>query len=382
MPWNEVTKMDERVRLVGDHSSGLYTVTELVERHGISRKTGYKWIGRYGEEGVEGLRDRSCAPHSCPHQTPEWIERRVLEAREAHPRWGPKKLLAVLKKAEPELAWPVTSTVGAILKRHGLIEGRERRYRHVHPGRPVVEAIEPNDVWSSDFKGQFRLGNREYCYPLTVLDGVSRYLVGCQGRSSVCERGAREVFERLFEEYGLPWQMLTDNGTPFSSPGLCGLSRLSVWWIKLGIQPLRIERGHPEQNGRHERMHSTLKAETTRPPGGSMRAQQRTFDRFRREYNEERPHEALDQRPPGSVYRPSERRYPRREPSVEYPGHYEVRRVKHSGEIRWQGENKFLTRALAGEWVGLEEIEDGIWSLYFSRVELCRIDERSKPRGS
>lgn len=267
MPWNEVTRMEKKMQLVGEHASGLYTPTELGTRHGISRKTVYKWLDRYAEEGADGLKERSRAPHSCPHQTPEEITTLIVAARKAHPSWGPKKLVAWLEN-DPEKDWPSSSTAGDILKRHGLVKERRRKSRPAHPSRPIVAMAEPNDTWTADFKGEFRMGNGQYCYPLTVSDGATRFLLDCKGRTSTNTIDAKPIFKRCFLEFGLPHQILTDNGTPFSSQAIAGLSRLSVWWIKLGIQHVLIDPGHPEQNGRHERMHRTLKAETARPPAG------------------------------------------------------------------------------------------------------------------
>jgi len=369
--------MDERVRFVSGYSSELYEFKELCERFGISRKTGYKWVRRYLEEGVDGLKDRSRAAHCCPHRTPERVEVELVQARRAHPSWGPKKLVAWLMEHGPNLEWPAPSTAGEILNRHGLVQPRALRRRCWHPGRPIVAMDAVNDVWSVDYKGEFRLGSGYYCYPLTVLDGCSRFLLACRGRESPSEIEARPVFERLFREYGLPLQMLSDNGQPFASFGVGGLSKLAVWWVKLGIQPLHIEPGHPEQNGRHERLHRTLKAETARPPAATMPAQQRAFNRFRKEYNEERPHEALNQRPPASVYRPSQREYPKKVPEPEYPGHYEVCRVGPSGAFHWGNEMPFLGKVFNGEDVGLEEIDDGVWSIYFGPLLLARFDERT-----
>ncbi len=379
MPWSETSPMKERLRFIDDLESTLYTMTELSERYGISRKTGYKWTDRYVTEGVEGLRDRSRAPKRCPHRTQERVVEALLEARRQHPHWGPRKLLKVLRRRRPNWPWPASSTAGDILKRHGLVKARRRRRRPQHPGRPRFEAQAPNDLWTGDFKGEFRTGDHRYCYPLTVADHSSRYLLGCEGELSTAGAGVRSVFESLFGTYGLPRAILTDNGNPFSSMStLCGLSRLAVWWIKLGIQPLRIEPGHPEQNGVHERMHRTLKAETTRPPEADLQAQQRRFDAFREEFNEERPHEALDMQTPAERYQPSPRSYPNRVPEVEYPGHYEVRQVRSDGRIKWQGEMLFLSEVLRGEPVGWEEIDDGIWSLYFGPLLLARVDERDR----
>jgi transposase InsO family protein len=305
------------------------------------------------------------------------VEALVAERRK-HPRWGPRKLLAYLSKRQPTWPWPAASTAGEILKRHGLVVPRRRRRRREHPGRPKFEAKAANDLWSTDFKGQFRTGDRRYCYPLTVADRCSRYLLGCEGLLTTAHAGARPVMESLFREYGLPRGILSDNGSPFSSSALRGLSRLSVWWIKLGIQPVLIEPGKPQQNGGHERMHRTLKEETTRPPAGDVAAQQQRFDAFRQEYNEERPHEALGQRTPSELYEPSPRAYPERLEEMEYPGHYEVRRVRSRGDIKWQGSLLFVSEALVGERVGLEETDDRIWSLYFGTLLLARFDERER----
>ena len=378
MPWLETEPMKERMRFIVELESGLYSMTELCGRYRISRKTGYKWAARYCWEGVEGLRDRSRAPKRCPQQTPEPLVEALLALRRKHPRWGPRKLLAYLKKRQPRKAWPARSTAGDILRRHGLVTPRRRQRRIRAPRAAPLEPQAPNDLWSVDFKGQFRLGTRELCYPLTMADGLSRYLLWCRGLPSTAGAGVEPVMERAFRDYGMPLAILSDNGSPFASTALGRLSRLSLWWIKLGIQPLQIAPGHPEQNGRHERMHRTLKEETARPPKATWRAQQRAFGCFRREYNDERPHEALEDRTPAELYGPSCRAYPRHVPEVEYPGHYEVRRVRRKGEIKWQGQLLFVSVVLAGEPVGLEETDDGIWSLHFGPLLLARFDERQR----
>jgi transposase InsO family protein len=380
MPWDEATRMDRRERFVSEFDSCQYTMTELCERYGISRKTGYVWVDRYAQEGLAGLRDRSRAPRSCPHGTAPEVSERLLELRRLHPTWGPRKLLAWLEKREPERSWPVASTVGGILKRHGLVEDRAARRRPWPPSvRPSVQAEAPNRVWTGDFKGQFRTGDGRLCYPLTVADGFSRFLLAVVGLDTVSEAQAWPVFERLFREYGLPEAIKTDNGSPFASIcALARLSRLSVRWLKLGIRLERIEPGHPEQNGRHERMHRTLKQETARPPAADRGAQQERFDRFRSVYNEQRPHEALAQKTPAELYHSSGRPYPEKTPEPEYPGHFEVRWVRPNGGIKWQGEFLFLSQALSGERVGLEESDDGVWSVYFGLVLLARFDERER----
>jgi putative transposase len=376
MPWLETEPMKERVRFIVDLERAVYSMTELCARYGISRKSGYKWAERYVRGGVDGLKDQSRAPRRCPHKTSEEIAGLLLEARRKHPRWGPRTLLLYLAKRHQGISWPAPSTVGEILKRGGLVTARRRRRRMSPPGKPKVAMERPNAVWSADYKGQFRMGDRRTCYPLTVKDGYSRYLLGCQGLRSTATSEARLQFRRLFQEFGLPCRLLTDNGSPFATTGIRRLSRLSVWWIRLGIEPVLIEPGHPEQNPRHERLHRTLKEETVRPPKATLRAQQRAFDRFLHEYNEERPHQALGGKTPAEVYEPSPRPLPNKLPPMEYPGHYEVRYVSANGGIKWHNEYVFIGQALTGQHVGLEEIDDAIWSLYFGPIELGRFDER------
>ena len=379
MPWIESTQMS-RFRFIADFESCLYTMTELCERHGISRKTGYKWAQRYATQGEDSLEDRSRAPLHSPRQTPAKVVEQLVGLRRKHPTWGPRKLLAWLAKHEPAQQWPAASTIGGILKRQGLVESSRRSSRRTPPeSRPRTEASAANEVWTSDFKGQFRTGDGRLCYPLTVVDSFSRFVLVIQALASVAGELAWPVFERAFRHYGLPQVIRTDNGSPFaSSAAIAGLSWLSVRWLKLGIRLERIAPAHPEQNGRHERMHRTLKAETARPPAADSSCQQGRFDQFRQAYNEQRPHEALGQRPPSELYQPSNRPYPKRLPQPEYPGHYEVRYVHPGGWIKWQGESLFLSEALGGENVGLEEYDDGLWAVYFSGQRLARFDERER----
>jgi putative transposase len=376
MPWKEASPMDQRTQFIADHLRDTLSITELCELYGISRKTGYKWIERYLRQGPAGLEELSRRPRRSPHQTPEAIVSAILGARRRHPRWGGRKLLALLHKQHPRWDLPGRSTASEILKRHGMIPRQRRRRRMGHPGKPTSQIVAPNDVWSADFKGQFLTGDGYYCYPLTVADGYSRYLLGCQGLGSTAERGAKPVFTRLFTEYGLPARIRTDNGVPFATTTLGRLSRLSAWWVRLGIVPEFIEPGHPEQNGRHERMHRTLKAETTRPPAGSLAAQQRRFNIFREEFNYERPHEALDDETPATCYVPSPRPMPDRLPPLEYPDRFETRYVSANGGIRWNSHWVNVSTVCAGEYVGLEEIADGIWNVYFGPLRLGRFHER------
>lgn len=376
MPWKETSPMDQRVRFMTDYHREVFPLSELCARFGVSRKTAYKWIRRYREEGPSGLVNRSRRPHSCPHQSPAGIVELLLAGRRLHPTWGAKKLLRVLSKRHPSWEWPSRTTCHNVLNRHGLVTARRRRRFPGHPGRPLTPMLKPNDIWTADFKGQFRTRDGIYCFPLTLVDGYSRFLLACQGLPSTSIELARPVFLRLFEEYGLPRIIRTDNGVPFATTALGRLSRLSVWWVRLGIYPELIEPSHPEQNARHERMHRTLKAETTRPPSGNLQAQQRRFNSFRQEYNFERPHEALGQEPPASVYTPSCRKLPRKLSPMEYPGHFEVRLVSRNSGIRWKKQWVCVTQTLGGEYVGLEEIDNGLWDVYFGPLYLGRMDER------
>jgi putative transposase len=378
MPWDELGPMDQRRGFIEDLLTCGWTMTELCRHYGISRKTGYKWSLRHFQAGLPGLGDRSRRPHHSPHRTPQWLEEALVDCRRAHPDWGGRKLVKVLGRREPDWPLPAPSTVGALLKRNGLVTSRRGRRRGPPAGKPTVEAAAPNAVWACDFKGQFRLGDRSYCFPLTISDLCSRYLLCCHGLPSTAEHGVRPVFERVFRQVGLPAVMLTDNGLPFASPALSGLSRLSLWWIKLGIRPVRIQPGRPQQNGSHERMHRTLKAGTARPPATDPTAQQSAFDRFRSEFNDLRPHESLGMRTPAELYQASPRPFPSKLPDVEYPGHFEVRSVRPTGDIRWRGCRLFVSEVLARERVGLEEVDDGIWSLYFGPVLLARFDERER----
>lgn len=377
MPWVETCSMTERMRLVIAAEKGTYSISEVCRRHGVSRKTGYKWLGRYGEDGAEGLRDRSRRPHRSPNKTPEEIEALLIEVREKHPRWGPDKLLAVIKRHHPDLELPARSTVAAILKRQGLIRSRRRRHRSRHPGPPTREITAPNELWTADFKGQFKTQDGRWCYPLTVADEHTRYLLACDGMKSTEGQGVRSTFERLFREHGMPEGIRTDNGVPFVvSHAILGLSSLGVWWISLGIRPERIQPGKPQQNGRHERMHRTLKDETVVPPASSLKVQQIRFDAFVDEFNTERPHEALGQQTPAEVWRPSARPYPDRIPEPEYPGHFLLRKVSTTGNIKFNNRVLWLSATLKNQLVGLEEVDDGIWSIYFYDVLLGRFDEK------
>jgi putative transposase len=377
MPWRLVDPMTERLRFITDVRRRVASFAELCARHGVSRKTGYKWLHRAERDGTAALAERSRRPHSCPHATGPAVVQVVLAARRRHPSWGPRKLVKLLQRGAPRQDWPARSTVADLLRRHGLIEPRRRRRYPGHPGRPLTPITAPNAIWTADFKGQFKTGDGIYCYPLTVQDGFSRYLLACRGLTGTTYGESRPVFERLFRDYGLPAILRTDNGVPFATGALGRLSQLSVWWVRLGIYPELIEPGQPQQNGRHERMHRTLKRATARPPAATARHQQRCFDAFRREYNELRPHEALADETPASVYRPSPRPYPTRLSPLEYPAHFEVRRVSRNGGIRWHKRWVNVSHVLGGEYVGFTEIDDGEWDLYFGPLRLGRFHERT-----
>jgi len=367
----------ERMRLIDARRSGGYKVSELAARFGVSRPTVYKWLGRYEAGGAESLLDRPHARHHQGAAMPRAVEALLLKVRGVHPTWGPRKVLHFLARERPELALPAASTVGALYTRHGLTQHRRPRRRPVHPGSSPLRASAPNDLWTADFKGQFRTGDGCYCYTLTVCDAYSRYILDCRAMPAIGLRSTADRFDQLFAEHGLPAAIRTDNGVPFAAPALHGLSRLSVGWIKLGIRHQRIDPGQPQQNGRHERMHRTLKAETTRPPGANAARQQRRFDAWRADFNTTRPHEALDGATPASRYIPSPRPWPRVPPAPEYPGHLERRLVSRSGAVKMHGRPLFLARALAGETVALDEVDDGLWSVYFYDVLLARYNQRA-----
>jgi putative transposase len=374
MPWREVCCMDEKMRFVGALVADEDSMSGLCEEYGISRKTGYKWLSRYLEQGPAGLLDRSRAPHVMAWAISRAQAHAIMGVRREHPSWGPKKLRAKLQQRAPGQGWPAPSTIGELLRREGLSQPRKRRRRSAPNPSPLSTAVTANEVWCIDFKGWFRTGDGARCDPLTVSDAFSRYLLCAQmvGRPGYAD--CRKQLERVFRDYGLPRAIRSDNGAPFASVGAGGLSRLSVWWVKLSITPQRIEPGQPQQNGRHERMHRTLKAECASPPATSRAAQQRRFDKFRAEFNHQRPHEALGQTPPAQHYAPSPRAYPNRLEDPHYPADFALRRVRSNGEIKWQGELVFIGQALSGEVIGLRETEHGDSALYFGPLPLGIID--------
>ncbi len=380
MPWQPVSTMDQKAQFIRDYYHQRFaTMSELCRHYDIARKTGYKFVHQFEANGRSGLLEKSRRPHGCPWATPDKQIDGIVMLRLRHPSWGGRKLVKVLQKRHPQTEWPAPSTVTLILKRRGLVRRRPRRApTPTHPRVEHVLATAPNHVWTADFKGHFRTGDGRYCYPLTVIDRFSRYLLDCHGMLTPDEHGTRRQFEHLFRVFGLPLVIRTDNGAPFASTGLAGLSHLSVWWMRLGILLDRIRPAHPEENASHERFHRTLKRDTARPPAGSCAAQQRRFNVFKPEYNYVRPHEGLNQIPPGDVYEPSPRPLPEVLPPVAYPGHFEVRRVGPSGSFSWNGTPVFATHVLRGVDIGFEEIDDGLWAVYFCAQRLGRFDERTK----
>jgi len=375
MPWKETHVMDEKIRMISNWLSGEYNITELSRIHGVSRKTLYKWIERYEANRDTGLQERSRRPLVMPRATPAGLVAEILASKSCHEHWGSRKLLAWLRSHQPEKKWPAASTTSEILKRHGLVHSRRKRHHTPPYSQPFLKSNQPNEVWCADFKGQFRLGEGSLCYPLTVTDSYSRYILGCWALARPTYLQTRSCFELAFRQYGLPSAIRTDNGVPFASVGLGGLSSLGVWFVKLGIWPERIEKGHPEQNGRHERMHRTLKAEAISPPHRSLNEQQRAFDRFQAVYNNDRPHEALGQKAPALIYRNSMREYPAKLPEVGYPQSFKVRQVKENGDFKWKGVELYLSGALAGELVGLKQVDNRIWEIYFSFYRVGLLDE-------
>lgn len=373
MPWQDCRPMDHRVLFIADYLRGGHNMSELCRRHGISRKTGYKWVNRYRTDALEGLGDRSRRPHASPHQVPFAVRQRILALRHCGSMvLGPKKIQALLAREFEHV--PSKTTIYNILRSEGRITPRRRRRRVPAFDQPFAAVIEPNDVWTVDFKGQFRLGDKRWCYPLTVMDLHSRYLLGCQAQPRIATETVQQHFEGLFHRHGLPRRIRSDNGAPFASRAVGGLSRLSVWWVKLGILPERIQPGQPQQNGAHERMHETLKQAATQPGSRHLAAQQRRFDRFRHAYNSRRPHEALDQQVPASRYQRSSRRPPRQLPSLRYPDWFETKRVGPSGLICLANRRIYVSSTLVGEPVGIEQTAETVYDVYFGPLRLGAFD--------
>ena len=390
MPWKETCPMDERMKFVATYLLHEWSMSALCREFGVSRKTGYKLVGRYLEAGVEGLIDRSRAPHHHPWAIAESVEQRILAARRTHPTWGARKLRAWLINRADDFRWPAASTMNERLKRHGLTVGRRRSRRGPLYTQPFVLCDGPNRVWSADLKGWFCTGDGVRCDPLTISDNYSRYLLRCQAVRPADHVTIYPIFEAAFRECGLPEAIRTDNGAPFATTTVGGLSLLSIWWLRLGIRPERIAPGEPAQNGRHERMHRTLKADSASPPEATGRKQQVAFDRFRQEYNQQRPHEALNFQTPAQHYQPSPRPYPLRLPQIEYPDDMELRSVKSQGDLSWRNRHVYLSETLAGELVGLRQVSDRLWDVYFGPIRLAQLDAETrrlvhlprKPKGT
>ncbi len=374
MPWRTSTVPDERARFVIEAELSDFTHAELCRRYNITRPTGYKWLERYQEEGLDGLHDRSHRTHSCPHSTPDQVVSAILAIRKKR-GWGARKIRVKLLENPAIDHVPCVDTVHQVLVRNGCIEEKKPRRRRTHTGPPLPIPPEPNATWTADFKGEFSTGDSKLCFPLTVQDGHSRFLLACRGMLRLDLQATVRRFRYLFREFGLPQRIRTDNGHPFASTAIARLSQLSVWWISLGILPELIEPGKPQQNGRHERMHRTLKEKTASPPKSTLRTQQRTFNEFRRVYNYDRPHEALSMATPADFYDPSPRPFTENPEPNEYPGHFEIRHVSGDATLRWHNRKVFVSNLLKRYDVGLEQVGDGVWSVYFGPVHLGWLDE-------
>jgi putative transposase len=387
MPWKECHVMDERVRFVARLLDG-EKMAGLCDEFGISRKTGYKIYERYRRIGVQGLTDRSRRPYRHANQLPMAVEKAIVRLKKDYPNWGAPKIRERLKQKWPEVACPAISTVHAVLDRHGLVKGRRRRVRTPRAAMTLSQPVAPNALWCADYKGEFLLGNHRYCYPLTITDFASRYLIACEALSTTQERYAFGVFERAFQDFGVPQAIRTDNGVPFASAhALYGLSKLSVWWLRLGIRLERITPGHPEQNGRHERMHLTLKTEATRPAAANVLQQQGRFDAFVHRYNHERPHQALDMKTPSSLYTPSTRVYTGLE-ELDYPMHDWTAVITTCGRICYQRRKINVSQVFAGQTVGVKQVGDHVWLVTFMEYDLgyfddetCRLEPIDNPFG-
>jgi putative transposase len=376
MPWKECHVTDERGRFVARLLDG-EKMARLCAEFGISRKTGCKIIDRYQRLGVRGLTDRSRRPYRYANQLPAAVETLIVRLKREYPNWGAPKIRERVRQRWPEIACPAISTVHAVLDRRGLVTHRRRRVRSVRAGTTLTATTQPNGLWCADYKGEFLLGNRRYYYPLTISDFASRYLLACEALSTTQERYAFAVFERAFQEYGLPEALRTDNGVPFASAhALYGLSKLAVWWLRLGMRLQRIAPGHPEQNGRHERMHLTLKQDATRPAAANVLQQQMRFDTFVRRYNHDRPHQALDMATPASRYTASPRPY-RGLDDLVYPFHDWTAVVTRCGRICYQRRKINLSQVFAGQTVGVKQTDDHVWLVSFMDYDLGYFDDET-----
>lgn len=366
--------MDERKSFIEDWHKRKHSFAELCRAYAIARKTGYKWVERFKAAGWEGLQDSSRAPHNCPQAISERVSEQIVSLRQEHPTWGARKLRERLKDTIGQERVPAASSIHEVLEAAGLIVHRRKRRKTPPCTVPLQEVEAANQAWSADFKGWFRCGDGTRCDPLTIADVHSRYLLRCRHLDKTDGIHARAVFEAVFREHGLPDRMRTDNGPPFASPAPGGLSRLSIWWIQLGIEPERIELGRPDQNGRHERMHRTLKAETANPPEPNLRQQQHRFERFTQQFNYERPHEALGYRTPAEIYVRSNREFPSRIAELAYPDDMHVRRISQQGSLKWKSERTFVSEVLARETVGLRETDDHLYEVYYGPLLIGWLD--------
>jgi transposase InsO family protein len=376
MPWKVINQMDLKIQLINAWNIGYSSITDLSQKYGISRPTVYKWLARHERLGIEGLKEQSRAPKNCPHRTPKKILDLVIQEKLKNRKRGPRKVRAQLQRRHPELELPAISTISYWLKKEGLVKERKKRSRVPPYTQPFSECHASNDVWSIDYKGQFYMKNSRVCYPLTVSDNFSRFILGCDALKGPRYLPTRQCLETIFREYGLPNALRFDNGTPFASRCIGGLSRLMVWWILLGIVPERIGKGCPQQNGRHERMHRTLKSDALDPVARNLKEQQKAFDVYRHEFNNDRPHESLNDQVPSDYYTPSLRPYVERPHPPEYGHDHLVRQVRSSGDIKFMGRMFFIAESLAGLPVGLKEIADGLWRLQFSFYALGSVDLR------
>lgn len=376
MSWKETCPMKERIKFILAYEANSLPFSDLCLEFQISRKTGYKWINRYISEGFQGLENQSRAPLHHPNQLSAEVESLILDAKRERSHWGPKKIINWLTQEYSHIDWPASSTAGDLLKRHGLVKPRKKRIRTPPYTQPFELCAEPNDVWSIDYKGNFILGNGQACYPLTLTDNYSRYLLACDAFEAISGSDVKSTLIRLFREHGLPKAIKSDNGSPFSTRGLAGLSRLAVWWIKLGIIPERIKPGCPQENGRHERMHLTMKQEVVSPPKHTMILQQSALNTFQNEFNHQRPHEGIDNKRPAWLYTQSPRVYPEKLKQIEYDSNLTTRKIRTNGTMKWNGKEIFVSETLTGERIGLVPISDIEWNIQFSQITIGIFNEK------
>ena len=376
MPWKETCVMDERAELVLAAREENRNMAALCRVFGISRKTGYKWMERYEAEGLVGLKDLSRRPHKIPHETKADVVCEIVKIRTAYPSWGPKKIRAILRRTFRRKKLPAANTIGNVLKRCGLLDGRRRRKQTglIPQERPCVTPDAPNDVWTIDFKGWWLTGDGTRCNPLTIRDEFCRYILEISALDKGTVEAVQPRFEAVFRKYGLPDTIRMDNGTPFVAKGVVGLTRLSAWFIRLGIKVDRTRPAHPQDNGGHERMHRDMKGELQKKPANSLHEEQERFDLWKREFNTIRPHEALGMKTPAEIYRRSVKRFPKHLPKIEYPASYSMRSVRHDGYIKWNGTTRYVSQALAGEKVGLERMSDTTMRLWYCDVQIGELD--------